>query len=123
MASLNHNFALSETGIFLRRAVDSSGKTGGAFFTTASGGNALKEEDEPVRRFTLCYRRLCRANVRYSTIASYFTQEISDLMPHGASDERLPLCLIQPNVRLRQADQRDRKQRSFLAIEHRGKRR
>jgi hypothetical protein len=31
MASLNHNFCVSETNIFLRRALDSSGKTGGGF--------------------------------------------------------------------------------------------
>jgi hypothetical protein len=31
MASLNHNFVLSERQIFLRAALDSSGKTGGVF--------------------------------------------------------------------------------------------
>jgi hypothetical protein len=31
MASLNHNFFLSEREIFLRGALDSSGKTGGGF--------------------------------------------------------------------------------------------
>jgi hypothetical protein len=31
MASLNHNFRLSERGIFLQRGLDSSGKTGGDF--------------------------------------------------------------------------------------------
>jgi hypothetical protein len=31
MASLNHNFVLSERQIFLRRALDSSGETGGEF--------------------------------------------------------------------------------------------
>jgi hypothetical protein len=31
MASLNHKFCVSERGIFLRGALDSSGKTGGGF--------------------------------------------------------------------------------------------
>ena len=31
MVSLNHNFSISETGIFLRGALDSSGKTDGGF--------------------------------------------------------------------------------------------
>ena len=32
LASLNHNFCLSERKIFLHRALDTSGKTGGGFF-------------------------------------------------------------------------------------------
>ena len=35
-ASLNHNFCLSERGIFLRDALDSSGKTGGGFLGCAA---------------------------------------------------------------------------------------
>jgi hypothetical protein len=36
LASLNHNFSISETGIFLRGALDSSGKTGGGFLDMAT---------------------------------------------------------------------------------------
>jgi hypothetical protein len=32
MTSLNHKFSISETVIFLRGELDSSGKTGGGFF-------------------------------------------------------------------------------------------
>jgi hypothetical protein len=32
MASLNHKFSISERGMFLFDALDSSGKTGGGFF-------------------------------------------------------------------------------------------
>jgi hypothetical protein len=37
MASLNHNFRLSERELFLRSALDSSGKTGGGFFVLPVG--------------------------------------------------------------------------------------
>jgi hypothetical protein len=35
MASLNHNFDISEIDIFLRGDLDSSGKTGGGFSVAA----------------------------------------------------------------------------------------
>jgi hypothetical protein len=35
MASINHNFSLSERQLFLRGALDSLGKTGGGFFAAA----------------------------------------------------------------------------------------
>src|SRR6202030_4645226 len=47
MASLNHNFRLSERRIFLRGALDSSGKTGGGILGTARRAR---------RRVTRCLR-------------------------------------------------------------------
>jgi hypothetical protein len=40
MTSLNHNFALSERRIFLRDALDSSGKTGGGILGDCAAGGA-----------------------------------------------------------------------------------
>src|ERR1700742_3625957 len=40
LTSLNHNFCLSERAIFLRGALDSSGKTGGGILTCCSSGYA-----------------------------------------------------------------------------------
>jgi hypothetical protein len=37
LASLNHNFFISETLIFLRGEIDSSGKTGGGFLVLPPG--------------------------------------------------------------------------------------
>ena len=36
LASLNHNFGVSESNIFLQRALDTSGKTGGGFLPLSS---------------------------------------------------------------------------------------
>jgi hypothetical protein len=38
MASLNHKFCVSERGIFLRGALDTSGKTGGGFLVYCPTG-------------------------------------------------------------------------------------
>jgi hypothetical protein len=38
MVSLNHNFSISERQIFLRSALDSSGKTGGGLFADCPSG-------------------------------------------------------------------------------------
>jgi hypothetical protein len=55
MASLNHNFYISERDIFLRGELDSSGKTGGVFSfargvvaaTLAAARAAIGNEDDP----------------------------------------------------------------------------
>src|SRR5581483_2098907 len=42
LASLNHNFFLSERRIFLRRELDSSGKTGGGFLAVARRAKSVR---------------------------------------------------------------------------------
>jgi hypothetical protein len=53
MASLNHNFRLSEMDIFLRSGLDPSGKTGGGFLVFCRSGGSGNADDIPANETPL----------------------------------------------------------------------